>query len=111
MSKILIIGLILTGLFSGCNTDTQSVRTGKHSAGERCGPETTAPETKANIPDSQPAPTTSELGQKVKCAVMPQNEFTLMRSSSLLEYQGKRYYFCCGGCQETFKKNPEKYIK
>jgi YHS domain-containing protein len=24
---------------------------------------------------------------------------------------GKRVYFCCGGCPETFKKNPEKYIR
>lgn len=24
---------------------------------------------------------------------------------------GKRVYFCCGGCVETFKKDPAKYIK
>jgi len=27
------------------------------------------------------------------------------------DYKGKRVYFCCGGCTETFNKNPEKYIK
>ncbi|MBI5400453.1 YHS domain-containing protein [Candidatus Saganbacteria bacterium] len=26
-------------------------------------------------------------------------------------YKGKTYYFCCPGCPEQFKKNPEKYIK
>lgn len=26
-------------------------------------------------------------------------------------YKGKTYYFCCAGCPEEFKKNPEKYIK
>lgn len=26
------------------------------------------------------------------------------------EHAGKMYYFCCAGCKQTFKKNPEKYI-
>jgi hypothetical protein len=26
-------------------------------------------------------------------------------------YMGKTYYVCCGGCAETFKDNPEKYVK
>ena len=27
------------------------------------------------------------------------------------DYQGKRIYFCCAGCVEPFKKNPEQYLK
>jgi Cu+-exporting ATPase len=27
------------------------------------------------------------------------------------DYQGKTYYFCCGGCEEKFKAAPEKYLK
>jgi YHS domain-containing protein len=27
------------------------------------------------------------------------------------DYQGKRVYFCCEDCPETFKKDPAKYIK
>lgn len=27
------------------------------------------------------------------------------------DHEGKRVYFCCEGCREPFKKNPEKYIK
>ena len=27
------------------------------------------------------------------------------------DYQGKRVYFCCEGCDTEFKKNPEKYLK
>ena len=27
------------------------------------------------------------------------------------DYQGKRIYFCCEGCIEEFKKDPEKYMK
>ena len=27
------------------------------------------------------------------------------------DYQGKRVYFCCSGCDAEFKKDPEKYMK
>jgi YHS domain-containing protein len=27
------------------------------------------------------------------------------------DYQGKRIYFCCSGCIDDFKKNPDKYLK
>ena len=27
------------------------------------------------------------------------------------DYQGKRIYFCCLGCDTEFKKDPEKYLK
>jgi Cu(I)/Ag(I) efflux system membrane fusion protein len=27
-----------------------------------------------------------------------------------IEYQGKKVYFCCPGCEETFLKDPEKYL-
>ncbi len=27
------------------------------------------------------------------------------------DYEGKRVYFCCAGCDKTFNKNPEKYLK
>jgi YHS domain-containing protein len=26
------------------------------------------------------------------------------------EYKGKKVYFCCAGCEEKFKANPEQYI-
>jgi len=28
-----------------------------------------------------------------------------------VDYQGKRIYFCCLGCDAEFKKNPEKYLQ
>ena len=28
-----------------------------------------------------------------------------------VDHSGKRVYFCCNGCPETFKKDPDKYIK
>jgi YHS domain-containing protein len=28
-----------------------------------------------------------------------------------MDYQGKRIYFCCQGCDAEFRKDPEKYLK
>ncbi len=28
-----------------------------------------------------------------------------------VDYQGKRIYFCCKGCDAEFRKDPEKYMK
>lgn len=28
-----------------------------------------------------------------------------------MEYQGKTYYFCSGGCREAFEAAPEKYLR
>lgn len=27
------------------------------------------------------------------------------------DHEGKRVYFCCGGCIDEFKKDPAKYVK
>jgi YHS domain-containing protein len=31
--------------------------------------------------------------------------------SVFTDYQGKRIYFCCSGCIDDFKKEPDKYMK
>lgn len=31
--------------------------------------------------------------------------------SAYLDHEGKRIYFCCVGCKDTFKKKAGKYIK
>ena len=27
-----------------------------------------------------------------------------------IEYKGKKVYFCCKGCDQKFREDPEKYI-
>lgn len=45
----------------------------------------------------------------------PQTECPVMGGAITKElyvdYKGERIYFCCAGCPETFKKDPEKYMK
>ena len=34
-----------------------------------------------------------------------------INSKIYVDAEGKRVYFCCGGCPAAFKKDPAKYIK
>jgi YHS domain-containing protein len=31
--------------------------------------------------------------------------------ATVLEHQGKKYYFCCEGCKGIFSRKPKKYAK
>jgi YHS domain-containing protein len=31
-------------------------------------------------------------------------------ASYVSEYRGEKYYFCCGGCKQTFDAHPENYL-
>ncbi len=54
--------------------------------------------------------TESEIGREAVCPVMG-TKFKVTKSNQAAEYKGQTYYFCCGGCPDAFKKDPEKYIK
>ena len=50
----------------------------------------------------------------IACAVMPKNKVDIASATKnhmYSDYKGKRYFFCCGGCPETFKADPAKYAK
>jgi YHS domain-containing protein len=42
-----------------------------------------------------------------KCPVMGGK----INKNIFADYKGRRVYFCCESCKETFNKDPEKYIK
>ncbi len=48
------------------------------------------------------------VGNKI-CPVM--GEKIDEKSKATYDYKGKTYDFCCPGCIDTFKKDPDKYIK
>lgn len=35
----------------------------------------------------------------------------LQNKEVYVDYEGKRIYFCCPGCDKQFLENPEKFIK
>lgn len=52
------------------------------------------------------APVKVVAGEQTTCPVMG----GAIDKTIFVEYKGKKVYFCCPGCVETFKANPEKYI-
>jgi YHS domain-containing protein len=44
--------------------------------------------------------------QQTTCPVMG----GAINKSMFTDYKGKKVYFCCAGCEEKLKKEPEKYI-
>lgn len=58
--------------------------------------------------DKKATPTT------INCAVMSANKVNIAdatKNHMYADYKGKRYFFCCGGCPSSFKKDPAKYAK
>jgi YHS domain-containing protein len=51
---------------------------------------------------------------QVKAVVAEQTTCPVMggaiNKKIFVEYKGKKVYFCCAGCPETFQANPEKYV-
>jgi len=50
-----------------------------------------------------------EIGLKAWCPIMDYN-FDVKASTSVIDYKGKSFYFCCEGCPAEFKKDPDKYL-
>ena len=55
---------------------------------------------------------TKTMSQEI-CPVMTFGDIgcSVTKNDIYTDYQGKRIYFCSKACRETFKKDPEKYIK
>ncbi len=57
--------------------------------------------------DGAPKATPAKIAQQT-CPVMEGNK---INPKLFADYKGRRIYFCCPGCNATFQKDPEKYIK
>jgi YHS domain-containing protein len=89
-------------LLAGCQKDkpvagTQAMKTKSQAA-------TPAPMKH----EATPAPVTqvAQAAEQTTCPVMGGP----IDKNIFIEYQGKKVYFCCASCLDTFKANPEKYI-
>lgn len=55
-----------------------------------------------------------ETKKTIPCAVMPDHKVNIEKATKdkmFADHKGRRYFFCCGGCVPTFKKNPDKFAK
>jgi YHS domain-containing protein len=96
-------------LLAGCATapepaasETESGAAASQEAGK---PEAQAASWPGDLPIHQ-----NDDGE-VLCPVMGSVVASPEAAVGFQDYEGKRYYFCCGGCPESFKKDPAKYAK
>lgn len=65
-----------------------------------------------NVTTNTVAPTAVKgvvnIGNKI-CPVL--GEKIDEQAKATYEYEGKVYNFCCAGCIDTFKKDPQKYVQ
>lgn len=65
----------------------------------------------AASPQSKPAP--KGKAPAMICAVTKEKVDVAKATKDHMyaDYKGRRYFFCCNGCPDEFKKNPAKYAK
>ena len=69
-----------------------------------------------NTATNTPAPTGTPIAfrnaeGKLWCPVMNAPIESEEKADGFQDYEGKRYYFCCGMCPDKFKENPAMYVK
>jgi len=105
-TTIAIVGAlgVLGAIFvAGCNsaTDDEPTPTTTSSIDE---PATETTETGTTVAY------TNEKGELI-CPVLGDVIPSADKAAGFQDYEGKRYYFCCAGCPETFAADPAKYAK
>jgi Cu+-exporting ATPase len=55
------------------------------------------------------APGEAKVGDRTRCPVSG-DEFVVTADSPQTDFGGKTYYFCCAGCINKFKADPQKFI-
>jgi len=58
--------------------------------------------------DMKPVAFTNDKGELI-CPVMKSVIASENNAVGFQDHEGKRYYFCCDGCPQVFKKDPEKW--
>lgn len=110
----IVIMLAVIGLFAlwGCNKTEEQPADSKPPADSTSStaPEQPAPEPNTGNAAAEPVAYTNDKGELV-CPVMGTVIESKEKAVGYQDYEGTRYYFCCGGCPEQFKKDPAKYAK
>ena len=69
-------------------------------------PKAPAKTTTAKASEATPGQPVAQVAEQTTCPVMG----GAIDKNIFVEYKGKKVYFCCKGCVDTFKADPEKYV-
>ena len=104
ITVLLVVGFVFVGLImlNGCGKEEPAPE-----------PNESSEPNEPNEPNDANTAMTTEAGKEIAaseqttCPVMEGNPII---KKYFVEYQGKKVYFCCAGCDEKFLANPEEYI-
>lgn len=109
-------GAVLVALLAvGCGKADQGPRKAKdphaghnHQADPHAGHDHGAAHDEHDPEAQASQPTSADAGQaQTVCPVMGGK----IDKKFFADHEGRRVYFCCAGCVEPFKKDPEKFVK
>ncbi len=108
VAVLLVVGFVFVGLtmLNGCGKDEPVAEPNAASAVHDHG------EGEHSHADSEMAmatETAKEIAgtEQTTCPVMEGNP---IKKAHFVEYQGKKVYFCCPGCDKKFQAEPAKYV-
>jgi YHS domain-containing protein len=95
LAGVAFVALAGLAFFSGCKKEPPAAQQ-------------TQPAQQTHAQEQAPAdqPPVEAVTAQTTCPVMG----GAINKTIFVEYQGKKVYFCCQGCPETFLANPEKYV-
>ncbi|KXK14691.1 MAG: YHS domain-containing protein [Fimbriimonadaceae bacterium] len=113
MKVLLSIAALATlALWIAAGCSSQSTPTDDGTATTSTSPSSTTTDAPSTADPSggsmQLADYTNDKGEIV-CPVMGTIIKDKSKAVGTYDYEGKRYYFCCGGCPELFEADPAKY--
>ena len=99
IAGLFVVVLFLTGLtiLTGCKESEQE----QAAAGDEAG--------QAPVEGIEPEELVAAASREIPQKTCPGMEGAI-NEDIYVEYKGKKVYFCCQGCAEAFKKDPEKYL-
>jgi YHS domain-containing protein len=104
------------GCGSGCGCGSKGEQAGGCQGGQGCGTEAKAGGCgcgfkKAQEADGPVVPITeAKVGDRTRCPVT-NSVFVVQDSSPKAEHGGKTYHFCCAGCVNRFKADPQQFLE
>ncbi len=112
MTVLLVAGFVFVGLVmvNGCKKEEPAPAPAdtstEHEHGEGEG-EHSHDEHSETAMTMESATEIASTGEQTMCPVMPGKP---INKALFTEYEGKKVYFCCPGCDKMFNADPEKYV-
>ena len=109
LTAILMVALLSAGitlLLTGCKEKSAPPAEPSSSEHDMSGMTDTMGDEVVDAAEAAVEQADETVTEQTTCPVMEGK----INKDIFVEYEGKKVYFCCPGCEDTFLKDPEKYI-